>query len=108
MKLTREQISNLNDAELNRAMHEHYWVINSGGQFDEFFNSIGADKLNYLTDYNLTMPLFIESRLWIQPSQSTANGWVSYDDSNYSSVMVDSPLRAICEVLVMIAMEAKQ
>lgn len=99
MKLTREQVSKLSDVELNRAMiwcyppkgyHFHadrvrHWLLPEG-------------KVDYLTDYNLTMPLVfnIGSRYILSsiPAYQLSKGKA---DKN--------PLRAICEVLLMIAME---
>jgi len=105
MKLTREQVSQLSDVELNRGMYDHYWVVNSGEPFDEFFNSIvGADKLNYLTDYNLTIPLAIKQELEVDFNK---NSTIVFDFISNIRLELGSqnPLRAICEVLLMIAME---
>lgn len=111
MKLTREQVSQLSDVELNRGMYDHYWVVNSGEPFDEFFNTIvGSEDLNYLTDYNLTMPLAFSSGIGIKPPNYMNPIFTAYQDYIIPDVGCRSrsayninPLRAICEVLLMIA-----
>jgi hypothetical protein len=103
MKLTREQISNLTDVELNRAM---VWLYPPCFDIDDYSVVIEAryeiGKVNYLSDYNLTMPLFIENYLSISPFYD-GSGWVCDRWDGYSADKTF--LRAICELLVMIAME---
>jgi hypothetical protein len=100
MRLTREQISNLSDTELNRAM---IWCYPDSkyynGYYDEYMD------YDYVTDYNLTMPLAIEHQVWLQPD-CMGDGFIHAYDDNFSAKS-KAPLRAICEVLVMIAMEAE-
>jgi len=106
--MTPEQVSALSDTELNRAMYDHYWIVDSVEPFDEFFNSIvGPDKLNYLEDYNLTMPLAIEANLCIELYNNKEyphdKCWV-YSLDGITTSRDKNPLRAICECLVLIAL----
>jgi len=110
MKLTREQISQLSDVELNRAM---IWCYpdkrNYDGYYDEY---MGYD---YLTDYNLTMPLAIKLGVCLTLDKDY-DIWDASETCDLNAMYVDDiewgeiasnkdPLRAICEVLLMIAME---
>lgn len=104
--MTPEQVSALSDKELNRAMYDHYWVVKSGEPFDEFFNSIvGSDKINYLKDYNLTMPLAKKHMLTVRYYHNCTD----VDDFmfGFETTDKDNPLRAICECLVLIGLESK-
>jgi hypothetical protein len=121
MKLTREQISNLSKTELNRAMVWLYPsallpeytltgkpIINhDAGNFLLAETYSGYEcletsaEINYLTDYNLTMPLAFENELEIDFMKKTRV--TECYDGAFSSH--ENPLRAVAEVLVMIAME---
>jgi len=104
-KLTREQVAQLSDVELNRGIA---WCYPTDGCVwnDGFFHYCSLKgALNYLADYNLTMPLAVKYRLCIQPAKASPDAWLSYDKHGASSFMRANPLRAICEVLLMIAME---
>jgi hypothetical protein len=100
MKLTREQISKLSDTELNRAM---VWCYPDSKNYDGYYDEyMGYD---YLTDYNLTMPLLFK----LDASLFSCDGTVEViqtDSPNHWSNR-ENPLRAICEVLVMIALEGE-
>lgn len=103
--MTPKQVSALSDDELNIAMltsYMPYWKSDK-----DISRMVRAGKINYLTDYNQTMPLVVENRLWLQPAQATPRGWFSYNDSDKSSLMCSNPLRAACECLVLIALADK-
>ena len=102
MKLTREQISNLSDTELNRAMVWYYGYPDYGDPE----NLVGVISWggSYLEDWAATMPLAVEQELEIEFMKKTRV--TECYDGAFSSH--ENPLRAIAEVLVMIAMEAKQ
>lgn len=106
-------VSNLSDVELNRVMHRFYWVSGGESDYDKFHDSIPASRFNYLTDWHLTMPLAVENKLCVD-----FEGFWSKDferflgstqccDVDGRDFINDNPLRAICEVLVMIALERK-
>jgi hypothetical protein len=57
----------------------------------------------YLEDYNLTMPLAVKYQVWLQPD-CIGDGFIHAYDDTYAAKSIN-PLRAICIVLVMIAME---
>jgi hypothetical protein len=112
MKLAREQVSQLSDAELNRAMvwlnppKNRVWYCDCSHSCNEIWS--GGNQLDYMDDYNLTMPLAVKYRLCIQPAKASPEAWFSYDKHGASSFMRANPLRAICEVLLMIAMEREK
>lgn len=98
-------VSELSDVELNRAMIWCYgpmWMC-SHEKYRDQGQVVVESALTYLTDYNLTMPLAFEHELEIEfmPMTRASEG---YDGTSYSN---KNPLRAICEVLIMIAMEKK-
>tara|TARA_R110002074_G_scaffold121968_1_gene256468 strand:- start:2124 stop:2441 length:318 start_codon:yes stop_codon:yes gene_type:complete len=103
--MSKEQVSALNDTELNRAMIWCYPV--SGYCFmyaGHVYNGVSIEldrKLDYLSDYNLTMPLAVENNLGIEFMAVTR----CEDYSSYKVSVNKNPLRAICEVLVMIKLE---
>ncbi len=105
MKLTREQVAQLSDVELNLAMIWLYWdkKIQKNYTYMCSLYKFGLlkTKIEYLTDYNLTMPLAIDNELEIEflPVTRVSEGYDGIAISN------KNPLRAICEVLLMIAME---
>lgn len=103
MKLTREQVSQLSDVELNRAM---IWCYpdkrNYDGYYDEY---MGYD---YLTDYNLTMPLAFENKLSIFEELDLYAVEAAPLNQFIIRLANKNPLRAICEVLLMIAMEREE
>ena len=99
--MTPEQVSALSDVELNRAMiwlypREHmFWQDdNTGSCLEVEFDSIFM--VDYLTDYNLTMPLAVENGLSVDLKHGTVltDKLTHYSDKN--------PLRAICEAPVLI------
>ena len=121
-------VSELSDVELNRAMiwcygdrHPSFDLVNVEDFRGEIFMEIGEGheySPNYLTDYNLTMPLAVENNL--QPSFSNSGMTsVPYYHSDFTGTggqnikhgttySNKNPLRAISEVLIMIAMEKKR
>jgi len=113
--MTPSQVSALTDTELNRAM---IWLyLSSSDEYDEskwgwrdklgvvsrgaYENYFEAD---YLTDYNLTMPLAVENMLTIAIFKES----VHVDDYIFAYFAeAEDPsrtLRAICEVLVLCAL----
>ena len=105
MKLTLKQISKLSDTELNRAMIWLYSNVTNMYQIvmhDDFiYVDYDSDNaINYLSDYNLTMPLAFSNWLTIGFFNDSA-----YVDSDGLDAVSANPLRAICEVLVVIALE---
>ena len=100
-------VSELTDVELNRAMILLYppaFKLRDYGTFVQPAYSTGI--VCYLTDWNLTMPLAVENFIWVQPPQVGDGIWHIYNDERFFAKSLN-PLRAICEVLVMIKMEGK-
>lgn len=107
MKLTREQVSQLGKVELNRAMAWCYPPKDSviyNGAIDMYLSRYRS--LDYLNSYDLTMPLAIKHQIWLQPDCMGDGFKHAYDDNFSAKSKV--PLRAICEVLLMIAMEREE
>lgn len=113
MKLTREQISNLSDIELNRAMVWLYPELNSFLWVDTGAKVwVGPRRptnpsWSYLLNYNLTMPLAFGNNLTVIPCMTGRYLVTRYAGTENVEAANKNPLRALCEVLVMIAMEAK-
>jgi len=114
--MTPEQVSVLSDIELNRAMIWLYppklMLLEDSGE-DCFF--IGARSSAYLGDFNLTMPLVFEHRVRVKTNfhktMTIAKQLVSADmggDYFNNKTAHKNPLRAICQCLVLIAMEGKE
>lgn len=120
MKLTREQVSQFSDVELNRAMILCYnrcadiYPIVMDNQFIycDYKTDIWFD---YLTDYNLTMPLAFERGVCLTLDEESGE-WDATERCDLYAIYVNdiewgenasnkNPLRAISEVLLMIAME---
>ena len=104
-------VSALTDVELNRAMIWLYplwgsiWMVDQTG--DQMIERKGwINRVDYLTDWGLTMPLAVENFIWVQPPQVGDGIWHIYNDERFFAKSLN-PLRAICEVLVMIKMESK-
>ena len=102
--MTPEQVSALSDTELNRAM---IWLYAKNRFIDREYKV--ADVIgnlrwyraaDYLADWNLTMPLAVENCIWLQPDCIGDGKLHAYDDTHSTSNK--NPLRAICEVLVLI------
>jgi hypothetical protein len=68
---------------------------------------IGVHQGAYLTDYNLTIPLLLKLNINVA---FFGDGFAEAEQCNspHYKAYTESPLRAICEVLIMIAMEEKQ
>jgi hypothetical protein len=110
-------VSKLSKVELNRAMiwlyplkeiTKNYTVMKSFPKFGLLRVSI-----DFLTDYNLTMPLAFENNIstinesgshWAGTDVMAGDGPCIYMENDTIS---KDPLRAICEVLVIIAMEER-
>lgn len=108
MKLTREQVSALSNVELNLAMIWCYPPKKS--VFITILNNYAFDSkiVNYLTDYNLTIPLAHKSNLLISLSgEYPDDGSICWSQFKEHVSDHENPLRAICEVLLMIAMECE-
>lgn len=98
--MNKEQVSALSDVELNSAMLNicmDYWKTDK-----DILKSVQGGKFNYLADYNITMPLAVENKLSIEIMDSTTRCEDPYEGKVASN---KNPLRAICEVLVMIKLE---
>lgn len=105
-------VSKLTDVELNRAM---IWLYPTDGRVwnDGFFYYCSSrGVLTYLLNWNLTMPLAVENGLSIELPEDEFEcvGTVTRYFHRSTDIAVDfnskvNPLRAICEVLVMIGME---
>ena len=101
-------VSKLTDVELNRAMIWCYplwgsiWMVDqTGAQMIERRGWINS--VDYLTDWNLTMPLAVDNHL---DMDFDGEMWRIYGpSSSYSKHKI--LIRAICEALVMIALEKK-
>ncbi len=108
MKLTREQVSQLSDVELNLAMIWLYWDKKIQKNYTYMCSlykfGLTGRIYEYLTDYNLTMPLAIKQELEVDFNK---NSTIVFDFISNIRLELGSqnPLRAICEVLLMIAME---
>jgi len=129
-KLTREQVSQLSDVELNRGMAwlfaEHVAVTILGGGTYKYTSGISDrngtnlsifayddhESIDFLTDYNLTMPLVIKhkilhsihycaSGLDNKPIYKACGQLKCRTESEYCPTL----LRAYCECLVLTAME---
>ena len=110
MKLTLKQISKLSDTELNRAMiwryptsHKITYTDQSGLLKYYIERKWQLESINYLSDYNLTMPLAHDNGLMVDFLGCTTE--VDHLDITFP-IVNKNPLRAICEVLVMIAVES--
>ena len=101
--MTPEQVSALSDVELNLEMlniHMDYWQTDK-----DILKAVQSGKFNYLEDYNLTMPLAVENSLLIGPMNDSLypDCWTARNNKAIGvSIHNKNPLRAICEVLVLI------
>jgi hypothetical protein len=96
-------VSELSDVELNRAMFNLYYTEDNDSNFNN-------DAFNYLAYYDLTMPLAAESEMELFLTKDPVGSRCTHYKNavgGYASVRNKNPLRAICEVLVMIKMESK-
>ena len=99
-------IENLSDTELNRAMIDTLFIKGD----KDIERSYQAGKLNFLKDWNLTMPLAVKNNIslindgreaWAGTDICAGDGPCVYMDNDSLNT---NPLRAICEVLVQIAL----
>jgi len=102
-------ISKLSDTELNMAI---IWCYPENHTISKSPQSIwywyGMTRLDYLSDYNLTMPLAVEHELMIDLEPNSESGeYTAFNVIGDITGFDKNPLRAICEVLVQIAMEGK-
>ena len=125
------EISALTDAQLNRAMIWLYIAAiqtlvedYAGGEWDRVTCSDhvhiecgeGYLEASFLRDWNLTMPLAVENDCAFLPRKGDSRGLlaqvcINKPSGNYEYFEGESlrnPLRAICEVLVMIKLRDKQ
>lgn len=112
-------VSKLSNVELNRAMIWLYGGLHPTIDLvgvEDFGNKILIDmgegydySPDYLTDWNLTMPLAFENNIsiinesgecWAGTDATVGDGPCIYMEND---TINKNPLRAICEVLVMIA-----
>ena len=102
--MTPEQVSALSDTELNRAMIWLYPPTDGviyNGAIDMYMARYRS--MDYLTSYDLTMPLAVENKLTIDlEPESEYDEITVYDVIGSVSAQTKDPLRAICEVLVLI------
>lgn len=105
--MNKINVSELTDVELNRAM---IWLYHTKGLWTDpdtgtpYCSDIGdAYQVYFLDKWDLTMPLAVENKVWLQPD-CMGNGFIHAYDDDYSAKAIN-PLRAICEVLVMIKLE---
>ena len=105
-------VSKLTDVELNRAMiwlnprlNSFIWT-DTGAEVWVGPKTLTNPHWSYLLNWNLTMPLAIENFIWVQPPQVGDGIWHIYNDERFFAKSLN-PLRAICEVLVLIALEKK-
>tara|TARA_R110000851_G_scaffold144052_1_gene283090 strand:+ start:55 stop:396 length:342 start_codon:yes stop_codon:yes gene_type:complete len=111
-------ISTLTDTQLNRAMiwcypASIYGCYTRDRESTVYWSKVSGvyQAVDYLLNWNLTMPLAVKGSLSIDLEQCF-NG--HYDSIGYQAWGINgvdainkNPLRAICEVLVMIKMESK-
>jgi len=103
-----KQPHEMTDIELNRAM---IWCYHKGtiryAAGMDFCVEVTQDfrSLDYIDDYNQTMPLAFNNGVNIHVTFSDSNKFRAYEQNARFSATRETPLRAICEVLVAIAME---
>ncbi len=110
-------VSELSDVELNRAMiwcygdrHPSFDLVNVEDFRGEIFMEIGDGheySPDYLSDYNLTMLLAVEHKIAVLPCMTGRHLATRYAGTENVEAANKNPLRAIAEVLIMIAMEKK-
>lgn len=101
--MTPEQVSALSDDELNRAMltsYMPYWQSDK-----DILKMARIGKINYLTDYNLTMPLVKKHMITMSHYKRATYARDFVHGFDVSSK--ENPLRAACECLVLIALADK-
>jgi len=105
--MTPEQVSALSGTQLNLKMVSI--VFGKDWQKDnDLRKAYTSGKLNYLEDYNLTMPMAIKNQIDINCYKADIVASCSIGDKHLSvSYPHDNPLRAICECLVLIALADK-
>lgn len=98
-------VKELTDVELNRAIIWLYppkqTLVEDNGIHTGF---VGVKGVGYLQDWNITMPLAVENGLRV--GFYTDGVTTAFDPDRRTSYSENkNPLRAICEVLVMIKLE---
>lgn len=99
--MNAEQVSALSDVELNRAMIWFYPPTDSvayNGAIDMY--TARYRSMDYLTSYDLTMPLAVENKISLTPVDFSC--WMASPKGSFIATMSQNPLRAICEVLVLL------
>ena len=106
--MTPEQVSALSGLELNRAM---IWLYPVFGEVADYADGLylwktGASriKVDYLEDYNLTMPLAFSAGVNVHRIFNSSNRFRAYESNARFRAVNENPLRAICECLVLIAL----
>ena len=107
-------IENLSDTELNLAMiwcypssrHIRYTQYQDGTLKGYYHADLKAAFYNHLTDFNLTMPLAVKHKIELSPFTYEEGVWRAYQikRSTNNMALSKNPLRAICCVLVQIAL----
>ena len=111
--MTPTQVSELSDTELNRAMIWLYppnWLRFNPHKDAYITRARLAHRwdLNYLADYNLTMPLAVENDLFTESLHSMNLKGLAGTMAGDTTAHCTTLLRAICEVLVLIALDKAQ
>ena len=101
--MTPEQVSALSDEELELAMRDCYMPYWKSDK--DILRMVGAGKINYITDYNLTMPLVIEKGVSLSIEPLCEKSVIALCEKY--SAHDKSLLRAACECLVLIALADK-
>lgn len=104
-------IQNLTDNELNRAIIwlNHKDEVECDDGFNVFiYTCYGSDVCDYLTDWSLTGPLMVNNRIKLEidnyPTEGYVSAWYGGADAYCATTLLDSPLRAICECVLMVRM----
>lgn len=113
--MTPEQVSALSDDGLNRAMLWLYCqcsVMRDNGRHIEIVHVLKngdgfQGAVNYLTNYNLTMPMAFQKGVNIHRVFNDSSKFRAYESNARFSATRESPLRAACECLVLIALADK-
>lgn len=101
MKLTKQQISELTDTQLNRAMLDNYMSYWNSDK--DILKAVKEGDFNFLKDWNLLIPIAHKNNLCIEMynksdyPHDTCEAITMQSDGVFKS---DNPARAICEALV--------
>lgn len=70
--------------------------VSGGGVY---YNQRSRRFYEWLSDWNILMPLVVENKLTLQAGKSTA-GWFAYDHNGGGPLICRTAQRALCECLV--------